>query len=269
MKKKLYLCIQLLSVLLLGACNLQKDIEIVLPAHEPQLVVECYLEPGQPYRLSVLETVSYFDTPQIPVVPDAKVFITHNGKQIELPFKISYDEQYKKYYTHSSTEIVNGKPGDVYTLEVWDGKGRRVTGTTTLLQQVPIDTIEWRYNSKDEAILLTSFQDDTNTANYYRYLVHSDSLEEGTNRDIVTDDELVKGQQITFGSAYEFEKGDTLTVTLYHIEKKYHDFLNSVSNARNSNGNPFGQPSKVKSAVSGGLGIFTSLVYDRKTVIID
>jgi hypothetical protein len=42
-----------------------------------------------------------------------------------------------------------------------------------------------------------------------------------------------------------------------------------VSSAANANGNPFAQPAKVKSTVQGGLGVFATLVYDRKKIVIN
>ena len=64
-------------------------------------------------------------------------------------------------------------------------------------------------------------------------------------------------------------KGDTIISTLFHIDKAYYDFRESVQNAINSNGNPFGQPGVLKSNIEGGLGIFTGLTFDRKTLIIE
>jgi hypothetical protein len=254
---------------LLSSCDLQKDIEVDLPPLVPQLVVEAYLEPGKPYRVAVLETVSYFDDPQPPLVPSAEVFITHNGKRTRLNYKPNYTPRTNRFYTHSAPEIMDGKPGDVYTLEVTDNKGRKVTGSTTILAPIPIDTIEWKFNDKEEAYLLTSFQDDPDKHDFYRFMINRDSLEKGSVRDFVSNDELTNGKRVSFGTAYDFEKGDTLIVSLFHIEKPYYDYISSVTDAKNANGNPFAQPAKVKSSVQGGIGIFTNLAYDRKMVIID
>jgi hypothetical protein len=143
-----------------------------------------------------------------------------------------------------------------------------VTGSTTILDRVPIDTIEWKFNEKEKAYLLTSFQDDPAKNNFYRYMINRDSLERSSSRDFVASDELTNGKPVSYGTAYDFEKDDTLIVSLYHVEKQYHDFLGSITDAKNANGNPFAQPSKIKSTVKGGIGVFTNLAYDRKTVII-
>ena len=255
---------------LLSGCDLDKDIDIDLPAHESQLVVEGYLRPGEPIHIAVHESSGYFDPAISPLVPDSKVFITHNGRRIELEYKPKMDEQTRFIYTHSTSEEVEGVPGDVYTLEVSDGRGRRITGFTTLLPVVPIDTIEWRFNKEDEdeALLLTSYQDDASTGNHYRYMVHRDSLTNGSEQDTRSTDVLTNGKRVTLGSGYIYNSGDTLIVTLYNMEKQYYDFLTSTTNARDANKNPFAPPSKIHSSVQGGLGIFTNLAYDRKVVVI-
>lgn len=256
--------------LFLCSCDLDKDIEVDLPNHTPQLVVEGYLEPGKPYRIAVQESAGYFEPPTPPLVPDAKVVITHNGRKIELKYKPVLDTKTGFVYTHSSLETMKGKPGDIYTLEVTDGKGRKVTGFTTVLPKVPIEKVEWRFNTEDdqEALLLTSFQDDGNTRNFYRYMTHTDSLRKGSRQDIFTTDELTNGKRIVYGSGYMYAPGDTVVVSLYHIEKQYYDFLVSTDNAKDANGNPFAQPSRIRSSVQGGLGIFTNLAFSRKTIII-
>ncbi|WP_439881828.1 DUF4249 domain-containing protein [Pontibacter sp. MBLB2868] len=262
-----YLFIPLL--LLLASCDLEKDIEVNLPEYEPQLVVECYLQPGKPFRLTLMESSGYFETPQPALVSDADVYITHNGRRIKLSYKPMLSKTSNLFHTHSSTEKMQGKPGDIFGLEITDKKGRKVTGFTTILPAVPIDTIEWKFNEKNKAYLLTTFQDNAATKDFYRYVTHRDSLHTDPERAFVTSDNLTNGKRTSFGSAYDYERGDTLLITLYHIEKQYYDFLSSTADAKNANGNPFAQPSSIKSSVQGGIGIFTNLAYDRRKVIIE
>ncbi|WP_299988218.1 DUF4249 domain-containing protein [uncultured Pontibacter sp.] len=254
---------------LLLSCDMEQEVEIKLPPYESQLVVECYLEPGKPLRAVVLESVSYFNEPELPLVPDAEVFITHQGRTIKLPFSPIQNKATGKYYTHRKNEKLNLQPGDVLTLEVKDKKGRHVTGTTTIMGQVPIEAVEWKFNESNKAYLLTSYQDNPDAANYYRYMVHRDSLSNSSQRDFVSSDQLTNGQRVSYGSGYDYEEGDTLIVSLFHIEKQYYDFLSSISDARRANGNPFAQPSRIVSSVKGGIGIFTNLSYNRKTVVIE
>jgi len=250
------------------ACNMEKDFEVDLPVVAPQLVAECYLEVGQPYRLTLTESSSYLAPPEIPLVEDATVVIVYNGRPDTLRYAPFYDEVSRKYYTHASTTRMQGKPGDTYFLEITDKQGRRLTGTTTVLPVVPLDTVEYRYNYRNKAFLVAKFTDPEATENYYFFSVQRDSVNKRAETDYTADDKLSNGQASALGTGYDYEKGDTVIVSLYHLEKSYYDFFNSVENARDANGNPFAQPASLISTVQGGYGVFTNLVYDRKTIIL-
>jgi hypothetical protein len=251
------------------SCNLEKDINLVLPELKPQLVAECYLEPGQPYRLALTESTSFLADPQPVIVKDATVVIFYKGKPDTLQYEPIFDTVQKKAYTHTSKTIMTGEPGDVYTLQITDKKGRTLTGTTTVLAPVPIDTVEFTYNNKNKAFLVAKFMDPGETKNYYFFSVHKGDLNKRAETDYPADDALNNGKLYAFGTGYDFQKNDTVQVTLYHIDKPYYEFLNSVDNARDANGNPFAQPAGVKSTVQGGLGVFTNLVYSRQKIILE
>ncbi|HET9278160.1 MAG TPA: DUF4249 family protein, partial [Flavitalea sp.] len=66
----------------------------------------------------------------------------------------------------------------------------------------------------------------------------------------------------------DFARNDTVAVRVYSLNKEHYEYLESMGNARRSNFNPFSQPGRIKSNVSGGLGIFTSISYTEHKVII-
>lgn len=253
---------------LVWGCDLEKDIQVPLPPYESKLVIECYLEAGKPYRMTVSESASYFASPEIPDVNDASVRIKANGNTSTLRYNIEVDEKNRKAYNYTSFNIV--KPATEYQLEVTDTKGRKVTGTARLLPMVSLKEVEWKYNDDStSAFLLTHFDDDPATDDYYRFQVHRDSLNKGADVDFTLDDSFATGNEITIGTGYNYEPGDTVYVTVYHIERSYYDFLESIESASNANGNPFAQPATVKSTVQGGIGVFAVLVYDRKKIVIE
>ncbi|MCR5886827.1 DUF4249 domain-containing protein [Hymenobacter sp. J193] len=150
--------------------------------------------------------------------------------------------------------------------------GRHLTGTATMPARVPIDTVEWKFNDRPEdqreAYVLVRFQDPATAGDYYRFQIHRDSISDDPEVDYTPDDRLNNGQEFTLGTSYEFDPGDTLITTLYHLDKAYADFMQSVDDARGANGNPFAQPAGIRSTVQGGLGVFTVLSYERRTIII-
>ncbi|SHM25169.1 protein of unknown function [Hymenobacter psychrotolerans DSM 18569] len=265
--------VALLPLALLSACDLQKDIDVELPALPAQLVTECYLEDGQIPRLTVTETTPYLASP-IPVLPlDVTVVLTlPSGRRDTLRFQPGIDSVQMKGYTHIGRRPLVARPGDTFGLEVYDTKGRRVTGTATMPSRIPIDSLEYKFNDRPaedrKAYLLASFQDPAASTDFYRLQIHKDSISSERERDFTLDDRLNNGKLFTVGTSYQFDAGDTLLVTLYHIDQPYYLFRQSVSDARNANGNPFAQPSGIRSTVQGGVGVFTVLSYDRKQIIL-
>jgi hypothetical protein len=250
---------------------LQKDIDVVLPVTPPQLVVECYLEPNQRPQLTVSETAPYLSSP-VPQVPeDVIVTITGPNRQREV---MTYDPGFNfltgKVYTHRGRSRLVIQPGDEFTLEARDTKGRRVTGTARMPAVVPIDTVEYKFNDRPvrEAYVIVRFRDPLQTLDYYRFQVHRDSISQEPEIDYTIEDRLNEGKEITLGTSYIFDPGDSLIVTLYHFDQPYYQFLQSTENARNANGNPFGQPASIQSTVQGGIGVFTILSYQRRSLTI-
>lgn len=258
---------------LLAGCGLQKDIDVELPAYPPQLVVECYLEPNRIPRLSVTESVPYLaePTPQVPT--DVKVVLTlPSGRRDTLQFQPGINPSTGKAFTHLGRTRISAAPGQTFQLEAYDTKGRRVMGTATMPAVVPIDTIEWKFNDQTgeqrKAFVTTKFQDPANTVDFYRFQIHKSTVATKPEVEYTVEDRLNNGISYTLGTSYEFRAQDTLFVTLYHLDRPYFQFLQSVQDARNANGNPFAQPSAIKSTVEGGVGIFTVLSYQRKRIIL-
>ena len=274
----------LLALLALAGCGkLQNDIDVVLPSYSADLVVECYLEPGKVPSLAVTTSVPYLAAalPQVPT--DVVVALTlPNGTVVSLPFRPNYQAlvdtaKGEKFHTHIGSAPLVARPGDVFRLEVSDTQGRRVTGTTTMLAPVPIDSVEYKFNDKTgadrKAYFLTNFRDPATPDNYYRLLLHKGDPGRGATFrrpevDISIEDRLLNGQPFTVGTSFRFFTGDTVTATLYHTERAFYRFRNSVRDARNANGNPFAQPSAIASNVQGGLGIFAVLSGVRATKVL-
>lgn len=255
--------------IVLPACDMEKDLDIELPPHAPQLVVECYLQPGRPYQLTLTESSSYLDQPEHPQVPEATVVIVYQGKADTLRYDPVVDKVQRKLYTHHSPTLVSGRPGDVYTLQITDRQGRQLTGTTTLLAPVPIDSLLYRFNDRQEAYIEARFRDPADTEDFYFFSVHRDSTNQKAEVNYHVPDILSNGQPLTLGTGFDFEPYDSLIVSLFHLEKAYYEFLSSVEEAKAANSNPFAQPSRLRSTVQGGLGVFTNLAVDRKSAVLE
>ncbi|RFP63684.1 DUF4249 domain-containing protein [Hymenobacter lapidiphilus] len=263
----------LLGSAALVGCGLQKDVDVELPAYPAQLVVEAYLENGQAPRITVTESVDYLaaPTPQVPTDVTATLTLP-DGRREVLKFVPGQDKRTGKAYTHIGTRILAAQPGQTFSLELTDTKGRRVTGSAIVPVLVPIDTVEWVFNDKPEAerraYVLTRFLDPATPFDYYRFQIHRRRVNNDPEVEYTVEDRLSNGTEYTLGTGYDFKRNDTLVVSLYHLDRPYFQFLQSVQDARNANGNPFGQPSAIKSTIEGGLGVFTVLSYQRRSVIV-
>ncbi|RNI29302.1 DUF4249 domain-containing protein [Rufibacter latericius] len=259
---------------LISSCDMEQEIAVPLPNLPPQMVVECYLINNEPMKLALQESSGYFAGPEALLVEGATVTISKNNEEpVVLKDTLIVDEENEKVYTHFNRSLVSAVPGDVFKLVITDTKGRRVTGTTTVLPPAPIDSVGYKFNSKpeesQEAYLMVRWQDDAAQKNFYRLLAHKkDSVGIDSQLDAEVNDRLRNGEKITYTTTYRFDRNDTLTIKLFHLDQAYYDFISSVEDSRRANGNPFAQPVTIKSTVAGGYGIFTHLNYDSRELII-
>jgi len=257
----------MIAFFFLGCNNLEQDITVELPYHESQLVVECYLEPGRKAQLLLTESSGYFDSPQLPFVNDAIVTITYKNTVDTLKVNSSFNEENVKFYNYVSSRVI---PEDYHTdfyLTVSDSSGRKATAKTKLIRSLEIDSVTYKF--KDSlAYVLASFHHDFNKDEYYRIVIHKDSLS-NIIQNFTFPDEFSDTEKISIGTRYEFKRGSQVFISLYNLDKAYYDYLQSVEAARNANGNPFAQPSAIKSNITGGIGIFTGLGYDFEGLVIE
>ncbi|MFK8006259.1 MAG: DUF4249 domain-containing protein [Saprospiraceae bacterium] len=269
-----YLAISIFLIFSFSNCDLEKEVDLELPTYENQLVVECYLEVGLPFSAVISESVSFFADPGLPFISGATVTITHQGVIYTLGEGIYFDSTGTKLFNYGSSFICPANYGEDFTISVSDGNGRVASATTQILEPILIDTLEtvWMPDDTTKALVFTRFQDPPEKENFYRRMFQSGGIigEGKDEQDFTTTDNFATtDNEIVFGTGFDFMKGDTVISTLFHIDQAFYDFKESVQSAINSNGNPFGQPSVIKSNIDGGIGIFTGLSYDRKVLIID
>ena len=284
---------------LLACEDMETVVEIELPPVEKELVIECYLEPGQPFRLLLTETKDFFgDLDACPFVRNATVVLSYNGQKdtleeaaffnnncdpndiIPYGFIPFINQDSTRFYNYGSTQLCPLDYQTTFSIEVWDTNGRYATASTLLIPPSDIYNFVVDSNSSGKFYALLSTLDDIATEDYYRMVLHKTSLTKRNNTNSIPvarrpkfdrtldDGGVFAGNQVTPASNYRFESGDTLIGTVYHISKAYHDYLESVEDAQSANNSPFGQPAVVKSNIVGGQGIFAFLSYDRDTLLI-
>lgn len=279
----------------LSACSsLEQNIDLDLPQVPRELVVECYLEPGQPYRVLLTETKGYFDDlNECPMVRGATVIIRHAGRAdtlqeapyigdctLQNPNFVPFFNDFRtRFYNYGSSTICPLSYDQDFSLEIIDHQGnRRATATTRMRPPLELDSLTATFNAagnKAFAFIKTK-TDDPQTADYYRIVLHKGRLykEEGFFNtakrpefiSLISDANFFNGKTIAWGTGFEYEEGDTLIATLYRVEEGYYTYLRLMRNSENVG--PFSQPPVIRSNVSGAFGIFTHLSYDRDTLIV-
>lgn len=269
-----------MATALLASCNLTKDVEIDLPDYDRQPVVECYLEPGQPFRLLLTRSSAFFDTLglssnflQNALLDGALVTISYNGQTDTLKNQLTLVPNPLKVFNYVGENLVPASPGTAFALYIRLQDGGEIRASTAMLSVVPIDSVVVQPdpNADTLARILTFITDDQSEVNFYRRMLNYGSLDSFPDQDFIVTDRFSQTASIAFGTGYEVKVGDTVFNTIFHITRDFYDFKESVDLAVIGNLNPFAQPSPIKSNVSGSanpIGIFTVMVYDRDTTII-
>ncbi len=275
--------------LLAGCKSLQNDVNVSLPYYGNQLVVEAYLQDGVVPRLTVTESVPYLDDGRA-AAPGSVVLPLPNGLKVQIPTDVSVtltlpggqpvplrfspglDSTTGKYYTHIGTARITAQANQQFGLDAQDKRGRHVTGTAIVPTRIRIDSAKYKFNdltgSDKRAYFLTKWNDPAATTDYYRLQLHKGKPSNNSESDNDISDRLFNGLPYAQVTRYRFRVGDTITATLYHVDSLYYNFRQSTRDARNANGNPFAQPAGIRSTVQGGIGVFTVLVSDKRTVIL-
>lgn len=266
---------------LLWGCNLNRPIDIDLPDYEPEVVVECYLQPGNPIFLSLVKSSSYFEVAQLEYEQGATVVISYDDQRdtlqpVYLPVSSSVPELEilmplvgETLFFYTSLRPVPANYDTEFLLDITTEGGKQISAVTRIPPPVPIDTIEWKFDEEDSlAFMITRFQDDANEQNFYRRTLHRNDLRNTPEQDFQLSDEILNGQQIVIGTGYDYARGDTLIFSLSHITGDYYGFLETREAAIRGNLSPFAQPAVVRSNVQGGTGIFTGFTTDRKMVVV-
>lgn len=252
---------------LLTACA--NDYAVDLPPYASKLVVECYLEAGRPPMLNLSESSPYFAPPTIPTVAGATVVLSYAGRTDTLVNGVFADTSRGRVYNYGSARALPQQPRGDFRLTATDAKGRRIEAVTRFMPVVPITSLEPIFNAEEKAFCLTKFADSPTQRNYYQLVLNKGPANTVIYLSTTLDDNFANDKNdIIFGSGYEFVEGDTIVATVYHLEPTYYKFLSTSDNADAGNFNPFAVSGEIISNVQGGLGIVTTLSYDRKTVVV-
>ena len=266
MERILLLCFILVS----GSCG--KSIEVVLPQYDSKLVVEMYLEDGKPLRCQVSQSVAYADTIINKQVDDLLVVLSDGASSDTLKHYNNTDWETGRTYNYFKSKVLESKASALYSLKIVDKNSQELTATTAFNQpKVLIDFVDIKQSSTNPLLYSVGAQvvDPPHERNYYRFLITRKLTDFSSSQtDIINSDIAFDGKKFSAYSEPLYVRGDSLLVRVYSLNKEHFQFLQSAKDARKANFSVFSQPTLLQTNVNGGTGIFTSIVYDERVVVV-
>ena len=263
-------------LMMLAAC--EQNIIVELDEYSPKASVQCILFPGETATLVLSESVSYFDYTENPkevnYIRNALVVISNGNAKDTL----NYDSAEESY--QGATII---KEGTTYEMLV-SYNGKSFTAETTVPYPVEVDSItvkngklEYFIEDGDTISAYTSevptirvhFTDPEGLGDYYllqdlfsQYIVDSSLSEIKYYITPPVSDEFGDGDTLSLFQWLDCGYGDflldsiELEIRIFRMNEEMGLFFTSLNNQVFSEGDPFTEPSPVKSNIENALGIF-------------
>ncbi|MBI3142570.1 MAG: DUF4249 domain-containing protein [Bacteroidetes bacterium] len=258
-----------------------------LPAYEPELVIEAYVNQVNVlgnYALLTKSLAYYDESFEVEGVTGANVRLFEGqklGNTLEwqeegIQFEPLSDEV-PGLYAPPLTGLFLAKEGYYYKLVV-EYQGVTATSIAHMPAVVPIDTFyaENIFNNNTDSVepyLRMRFADPPAFGNYYLISEYRNDPGEfpllwgSAERLLVNDDALFNGNDFTFSSIFPDKYGDTINFYLMSIDRPAYDFWLSYDASRN-NGGPFSQPVNLSSNFDNARGIFQAMAVSHKRIIV-
>lgn len=288
----------LLSVLLISQLlvSCEREITFNLNQPAPKLVVEAFIENGEPPIVLLTTSIGYYAAVSLPIlneslVKDAEVSIEYQG--IRYPLKgyatVGPVRLLGFYYTVDSMAqqpLLRGVLGGRYKLNIrW--KGESYAASTTIPDTTrTIDSIFWKIpppgNPPGKVAVYIRAKDRSGLGDYIRYFtkqnngpflpglnsVFDDQIIDGTSYEVQIERGVIRTGELEEGYTL-FDRGDTVQLKLCTIDKATYDFWRTTEFNFASVGNPFSSPTRVLSNLSNGaLGYFGGYAVQYRRLII-
>lgn len=249
-------------MLLLGSgCEMQENIVVNLPPHEPVTLIECYLEPGVPARILATQSVSFFDSLELVPADGLQITLYENAKQIPMQNMYLGDSIYYNIFNYISSEAVHHNENARWELVVRRQEKEIARAVARFLSKPKIKSINYQLDADSLLSVQVQLEDNPLQENFYRLRIHTKNMVPSHGFRGLWNDKTATGNtlQMNTGKALKAHN-DTLIVSVYHIDEAYYNFKRSVQKAYDANYNPFAQPANLESNLQGeAIGIFTAV----------
>lgn len=220
--------ILVLPALILMCC--EEVVYVSLDTMDPKLVVEASIDwekgtTGNTQTIKLTTTTAYYDT-IVPVVSGATVVITNSQSKV---FNFTEVSETGEYVCTEFEPVA----GETYSLTInYDGETYTSSETLTTCPELQ-DNIEQVNDggfSGDEIEIRYYFQDNGSEENFYLSSVQAPFLKVPSYT--LESDEYSQGNRMYLSFGHEdTAKEDLITIRLYGISKRYHDYMGRLLEA--------------------------------------
>lgn len=274
----------------------EREITFELEQPSPKLVVEAFIENGEPPFVFLTSSLAYYATVSLPIlneslVKDAEVSIEFSGTRYPLRGHTATGPASLLGYFYTVDSVaqqpaLRGALRGSYKLTIrW--KGETYTAATTIPDTTrTIDSIFWKWpppgNPPGKVAVYVRAKDRPGLGDYIRYFtkqnngpflpgfnsVFDDQIIDGTTYEVQVDRGVIRTGELEEGYAL-FNRGDTVQLKLCTIDKATYDFWRTTEFNFASVGNPFSSPTRVLSNLSNGaLGYFGGYAVQYRRLLI-
>lgn len=268
----------------------EKDITVNIPQADKKPVIEGTIFQGEYATVSITWSFPFFkpltgidfNNPNAIaefLVLDAEVYLSDGFMTEKL--ELAYDPLVFPPLAYKGDSII-GTPGRTYTLTM-KFPGYDLASTTTIPYPVPLDSIGFKLDGNQDSLgfAYMYFQEPATVGNIYRLFSKRPSYEAykptSAVGNSVLDDQAYNGQYIEFlfgrpdrrsrifynpddtTATNNDDKhrgywrlGDTIMVRFCTIDRPAYDYIKTLENSAGTSGNPFSNPTTVKSNITGG-----------------
>jgi hypothetical protein len=245
----------------------QKVVTLNLNNVAPQIVIQGEVTNGPgPYTITINQTVDFYANNVFPALSGAVIEIDDGQGVTD-----SLTETSPGVY---STHILQGRPGNTYSLSVFV-QNISYSAVSTMPQPVLLDSLTLESTSgfgQQRINAMVNFQDPAGIPNYYEFVEYINGLS-FKNNIFVLNDRLSDGKYISTtlrtDSAY-INYDDQVEVKMYSVDENTYNYFNQLKESSGTGAfNATASPANPTSNISGGaLGYFSAHTTQTKTIIV-
>ncbi|HWK04927.1 MAG TPA: DUF4249 domain-containing protein [Puia sp.] len=252
---------------LLAGYACKKVIQVDLKNAASQIVIEGEVtNHTQTYQVKITKTVDFSADNTFPPVSGATVRVTDSSTG----HTTSYTESSPGVYT---TTQFTGVPKHIYNLLVI-AEGKEYRATSVMPLPVPLDSVTFARNTdlsnKQSINAIVNFQDPPGLGNYYQFTEYRNGRL--LPNIFVFEDRLSDGRYIRqplFNDSSYLQRGDTMLLKMYCIDKPVFDYFNTLIAVTGSSNFQSATPANPISNISNGaLGYFSAHTVSEKELIV-